>query len=250
MIRRYNYTKRVRISGSRVKVTVRDAAVMSFDAEINVGDLGLPDDANLVLVANSLNRAQRFHYGQVGNVKQPADRRLTEMSVIPHFRFLVVESSGSGRLLAIADNIRPKPASVNGNDGLQSLLWVREADIGDQVWRLNFSGHTTLELNRSIPRISETVRSDKRFRSLVIPEAFRSILRQMLLVNEYDPDDHEGEYDWADWIAMIRAFQPEEIPSGDDRESAALNQWIEDTVSLFAKDRFNAADLYQSAAGL
>ena len=249
MIRRYNYTRRKAIPRANISVTLHEGAPMSFDAEISLDGLNLPEDAELTLVANRNSRAQRFPYGRVNAIAQPDDRTLTEIAGVPSFRLLVVESSGSGRLLAVADRITPRRApDENGDDGLQSLLWVQEADIGDEVWRMDFAEHTMLYLNRNIPNISEAVRYDEKFRALIVPEAFRAILKRMLLVAKYDPDDADGE--WADWVRIIEAFQPAPIPQtdGDNSENMEdIDGWIEETVALFVNDRFNAAEMYRRA---
>ena len=249
MIRRYNYTSRKAIPRSNVAVTLHEGTPMSFDAEISLGGLDLPEDAELTLVANRNARAQRFTYGRVGDIRQPEDRTLTAIAGVPSFRLLVVESGGSGRLLAVAHRIAPRRAPDENDDGgLQSLLWVREADIGDEVWRMDFAEHPMLYLNRNIPGISEAVRSDEKFRSLIVPEAFRSILKRMTMVDKYDPEDADGQ--WADWVRIVQDFQPTPIPQtdGDDSENMEdIDVWIEETVALFVNDRFNAAEMYRRA---
>ena len=246
MIRRYNYTSRKKIERGMISVTLHDGEPATFEAEISLDGLNLPEDADLTLVANRAARAQRFQYGKVGAIVQPEDRTLTEIGGVPSFRLLVVEAGGSGRLLAVADRISPRRADGD-DDGLQSLLWVQEADIGDEVWRMNFSegDPPMLYLNQNIPGISEAVRSDEKFRSLIVPEAFRSILQRMILVEKYDPED--GELHWADWIRIVQDFQPTPIPQmSDDTESnESIDGWIDETVELFVNDRFNASELYR-----
>ena len=242
MIRRYNYTSRKRIERRMVSVTLHDGEPMSFDAEIDLDGMDLPGDADLTLVAHRAARAQRFPYGKVGVVVQPEDRMLTEIGGVPSFRLLVVEADGSGRLLAVANQITPRRASVDDEgDGLQSLLWVKEDDLGDQVWKMVFDEFPMLYLNERIPNINDAVRTDEKFRALIVPEVFRSILERMLIVDKYDPEDGEGP--WADWVAVVSDFQPAPFPQTDDL--AETDEWIEDTVALFVKDRFNAAEIYQ-----
>ena len=244
MIRRYNYTSRKRIPRDKVKVILHEGNPSSFDAEISLDGLGLPDDADLILVANRISRAQRFRYGPVGAIAPPADRTLTEISGTPSFRLLVVESGGSGRLLGVANQIPISRAEADDGDGLQSLLWVQEADIGDEVWRTDFAEHPTLYLNRNIPDISAAVRSDEKFRSLIVPEVFRSLLKHMLLVDGYYPEDGDGK--WADWVTLVKTFQLNDIPEpGADDYQASADDWISETVTLFMKDRFNAAEMYR-----
>lgn len=242
MIRRFNYTQRRRIEQRRINIELSetdDDTPMSFSAELDLSGMGLPSDALVVVIANRDRSAMRFNWGTVADSTPPQDCSLTEIPSNPIFRVMVLASDGSGRLLALADRIKPKRGS-----GQESLLWLQEEDLGKEVWRLDFAdGNPTMLVNRNIPGISAAVREDEAFRSLVIPEALRAILTRALIVEEYDIDDDEGS--WSEWIGFVQNFYDEEFPSiSDDEDATEKTEWIEGAVEAFTEKRFHASDQY------
>ena len=242
MIRRFNYTQRRRIELRRINIELRetdDDTPMSFSAELDLSGMGLPSDAQVVVIANRDRSAMRFNWGTVANPTPPQDCSLTEIPSNPVFRVMILASDGSGRLLALADRVKPKRGSEQ-----ESLLWLQEEDLGKEVWRLDFAdGNPTMLVNKNIPGISAAVREDDAFRSLVIPEALRAILTRALIVEEYDLDDNEGN--WSEWVGFVRNFYKEEIPSiPDDEDATEKIDWIEGVVEAFTAQRFHASDQY------
>ena len=242
MIRRFNYTQRKRIEQQRISIELHeDETPFTFSAELNLDGMGLPPDALLVIIANRDRVAMRFDWGTVAKPAPPQDCRLTDIASNPSFRVMALAADGSGRLLALADGIKPKRGRVN-----VSLLWMQEEDLGKEVWRLDFAdGNPTMLVNKNIPGISAAVREDEAFRALVFPEALRSILTRALIVEDYAIDDDEGS--WADWIGFVRDFYGEDLPAAspdDDGDDTAIAKWIEDAVNAFTTKRFHASDQY------
>ena len=242
MIRRFNYTQRKRIDKSRIQIELfesDDDSPTTFSAYINLGDMGLPQDALIAVIAYRGQVAMRFDWGTVANSMHPPDTELTQISSNPSFRVMALAPDGSGRLLALADRIKPKR-----NNSPDSLLWLQEADLGKEVWRINYGdGNPTMLVNKNIPGISVAAREDAAFRSLVIPEALRSILTRAIIVDDCDPDDADG--DWSDWMGFVQSFYSEEFPtSSDDSNDAEKADWIEGAVEVFAEQRFRASDQY------
>ena len=242
MIRRFNYTQRRRIEQRRVNIELRetdDDTPMSFSAELDLSGMDLPPDALVVIIANRDRVAMRFDWGTVANPAPPQDYSLTEIPSNPVFRVMILVPDGSGRLLALADRVKPKRGSAQ-----ESLLWLQEEDLGKEVWRLDFGdGNPTMLVNRNIPNISSAVREDDSFRSLVIPEALRAILTRALIVEDYDVEDDEGS--WSEWIGFVRNFYDEEFPSiSDDEDTTEKMEWIEGVVGAFTEQRFHASDQY------
>ena len=156
-------------------------------------------------------------------------------------------ADGSGRLLALANSIKARQAGR-----ADSLLWLEETDLGQEVWRLDFGEHDTptMFVNKNIPRISDVASKDHAFRSLVVPEALRSILTRALIVDEYDDDDDASK--WDEWLAFVREFYKETIPGASDdkdKEAAARREWIDEAVKAFADKRFHASDQYSTTRG-
>ena len=158
---------------------------------------------------------------------------------------MVVASDGSSRLMGLADNIRPQRADSDA----ESLLWMEEAELGKEVWRLDFgdSDNPTMFVNKNIRGISETVRQDEAFRALVIPQALRSILTRAVIVDECDPDDDAGR--WSEWLSFVGEFHEEGLASVSNEpesDAEAKTEWIERAVMAFAEKRFHASDQYST----
>ena len=140
MIRRLNYTQRKRIQQHRISIELHETDEdnpLTFSANIDLGGMGLPSDALVVIIANRDRVAMRFDWGTVVSPNPPLDCRLTDISSNPIFRVMVLAPDGSGRLLALADRIKPKQGNTSA-----SLLWLQEEDLGKEVWRLDFAEET------------------------------------------------------------------------------------------------------------
>ena len=183
MIRRLNYTHRKRIQQHRISIELHetdDDSLFTFTADLNLQGMGLPSDALVVIIANRGNVAIRFDWGTVAKLSPPQDCRLIGIASNPSFRVMALAPDGSGRLLALAERVKPKRGSTSS-----SLLWLQEEDLGKEVWRLDFADdNPTMLVNKNIPGISVAVREDDTFRALVIPEVLRAILTRALIVEE------------------------------------------------------------------
>ena len=251
MIRRFNYTRRRRIEQWRVGVEIYDTDDPGgawFSASLDLDDMELPIDARVTIEAKRSRVSQRFDWGTVED-PQPVDvAQLSGMPPNPSFRVMVVASDGSNRLLALADNIKPKQA----DSGSESLLWMEEVELGKEVWRLEFgeSDNPTMFVNSNIRGMSETARQDEAFRALVIPQVLRSILTRAVVVDDCDPDDDAGQ--WGEWLAFVREFCDEDLTtiSGDSESDAeAKLDWIDSAVRAFAEKKFHASDQYAATRG-
>ena len=249
---RLNSTGRRRITRNHAQVSVRapegdDPAI--FDASLDLSSYGFPDDARVRVEAWRSNAVQRWDYGTAGALEPPSDedRQLTDVPASAQFRVIVVAGDGSGLLLGHAPNIRPVLPR-------RSLLPVRESDeLGDEVWRVDFGDgmdRPELLINPSVEGISEIVRSDEAFRSLVMPDVLRTILAHVVLVERQDPNDDEGP--WGGWFEIARALLPDEEPphlqhqGTTDAEIADANRWVDRVVAAFADVRLDAADAYNN----
>ena len=243
MIRRFNYTQRRRIEQRRISIELHETDngnPLTFSAELNLEGMGLPADALVVVIANRDRVTRRFDWGTIADSTPPQDCRLTDILYNPVFRVMVLAPDGSGRLLALADRIRPKRGSTDN-----SLLWLQEEDLGKEVWRIDFAdGNPTMLVNKNIPGISTAVREDEAFRALVIPEALRAILTRALIVEGNDFDDDEGR--WSPWVGFVRNFYDEEFPTTSDEngDDMAKAEWVQGAVEAFTSRRFHASDQY------
>ena len=254
MKRRFNRTGRISIPLNRARVSIRESdngAPPTFDLDLDLGGLGFPSDSVVRVEAWRGNSVQRWQYGTVAALTPPNDsqRRLTEVSGSSRFRVMVVAGDGSGLLLGHAHNIRPARA-------IGSLLPIRETkEIGDEIWRVDFGddgiGTPELLLNADIGGISQIVRGDAAFRTLVMPAVFRMILAHIVLIVRQDPEDLENPL--QGWFDLAQDLVPEEdIPYGGEYGEEFVQtamQWIDRVVEAFAQFSLNdAAETYDSAA--
>lgn len=250
---RLNSTGRKRVTQNHAQVSIRAAEAHEapiFDIRLDLSSYGFPDDARVRVEAWRSNAVQRWHYGSVGTPRPPSDqeRRLTDVPTSAQFRVIVVAGDGSGLLLGHAPNIRPVLPR-------KSLLPVRESDeLGEEVWRVDFGDgmdQPELLVNRTVEGISEIVRGDEEFRSLVMPDVLRTILTHVVLVVRQDPDDNESP--WEGWFLIARSLVSDQEPPAlpyhrsTDDDIAEANKWIDRVVVAFADKRLDAADSYGNA---
>lgn len=243
MISRINRTGRRRIHLRDIALQLREAERQEapiFDLDLRLDDYDFPPEARVRVEAWRGNASQRWDFGTVGRLAPPpeSDRRLTDLPAGVRFRVFVVAADESGKLLGHAPAIRPKLP-------LNSLLPLEEADLGAEVWRVQFDGedaNPVLLVNGNIPGISEAVRHDPTFRSLVIPEVFRTILTRMVLIDRPDWNDPDGP--WEDWFKTACAYlpnvEPVQLPADGRLESAKVedaNRWIDAVVGHLPKGR-------------
>lgn len=253
MISRINRTGRKRIHRRDIDLDLRSAErgeAPIFDLTLRLADYRFPAEARVRVEAARGNASQRWDYGTVGYRTPPPDeeRRLTEVPAGASFRVFVVAADGSGKLLGHAPNLKPVLP-------LDSRLPLEESDeIGEEVWRVEFDGddgNPVLKVNANIPGISESVRRDPAFRSLVMPEVFRTILTRMVLIDRAPPDDPDER--WADWFGIARAYLPDREPPhlggprDADRDDDEAREWIDAVVGAMAKRPLDAANAYREA---
>ena len=247
MIRRFNYTRRKRIEHQKVTIALQETGAGSpptFTATLDLAELELPPDARLVITARRGRAAMRFDWGTAGAPTPPPDCRLSAELDNPSFR--VMAQDDTGRILAMADRINPQRAG-----GQDSMLYLKEEELGQEVWRLDFSGagKPTLLVNREIAGISAAMRHDDALRGLVLPEVLRAVLSRALIVDAAAPDDTEG--DWSNWLDFVGSFHSTAdypgIDSAGHRDKSEVSNWIDAAVDTFTRERFRASELYSKA---
>lgn len=243
MIRRLNYTgrRRIRHEDIGIRIPANGDGVPSVDATLSLAGYRLPADARVFIEAYRQTAWQRFDYGTVGELRPPPDRRLSDFGSADGilFRVKVVEASAAGgdnrpaRILAHAESIRPRVVKEHEK---RSLLAIDSGDFRDEVWRLEFdeSGPPVLKVSRHLVVPDwRSLPATREFVTLALPEIFRSILKQIVLVEQYT--DLEDTADWrAQWLGFAARLpgvtgRPP-LPDEGDAE-----QWIDDTVAAFCR---------------
>ena len=250
MIRRFNYTDRKRITHDLVEIRIKEPEAdgpASFTANLRLNDLELPPTAPVTIEAYRGRAAARFRWGSVGEPNPPPDRRLLNLPDAPLFRVKVSDPDGSGKLLAMANHIRPRP-----EERKSSLIALTvDQNLGKEVWRVHFGdgdNEPTLYVNGAIQGIQHAVLHDGAFRALVMPEVLRVVLVNALIVQDIDMEDDGAQ--WGPLLGFARSLH-NELPtaSEEDLERPARMKWIDEVISAFTKKLFQASDLYASVLG-
>ncbi|MBL7701089.1 MAG: hypothetical protein JNM14_02470 [Ferruginibacter sp.] len=242
MIRRFNYTDRIKIPRNRIDVALfKDNEGKYFRAKIDLAGLKFPATARVFVEPNYKSVYQRFDFGTVGDLKEPASTRLTELpeTELVNFDISVVdESEKVGLLLGKARGI---PVSTNDlpNDRIP-LLYVNPVDLKDQFWKLTFDSsednRPVLEINNRIPELYEMAKNDFKFISLVYPAAFRIVLTRIV---EEDDFDFEEDHWISQWLKFIDSVLGIKYFPETDNESGSLTpeqeEWIDDCVNAYCK---------------
>ena len=268
MIRRFNSTGRVSIPRTHANVTLRRLesggprgggtpdggtsgggasgdgdAQWCFDLKLDLDRFGFPDDARVRVEAWRSSASQRWDWGTIGALDPPDEsgRLLVDVPETCQFRVSVIAAGDSGLLLGLADKLRPRLP-------VESLLPLVPADLGGEVWRLDYGQGddlVVLKVADGLPDFSGTVRGDPVFRGLVMPQVLRSILERALLVEREDPSDREGR--WSPWFNLSRDILPTRDPpvvgfDAQDDQIARADQWIDEVVAAFSAQRVRALD--------
>ena len=256
MIREFNYTQRRRIESRHLQIELVEPngdGLHSFNVDLDLEELQLPSDAPLVVEASRGSSVMRFPWGTAGQPIAPANQELTDVPLVPSFRVMALAPDDSRRILALANQVKPRWERAQA-PGASELLYLLEEDLGQEVWRLDLSEGEeipVLKVNKSIDGISRIVRQDPIFRSLVFPEVVRSVLTKALVIEQAEPGD-EGGY-WYGWLGFVSQFYSAECPvsshseANEDNRLEALQEWINGTVEAFTQHRFNASNIYAGA---
>lgn len=239
MIKRVNFTGRRRIPRDRVHIEVFDGKPRRFNATINLTDSELLPHAAVFLEAMCAgsNVVERFVCGEVGDLKPLQNRALEEVEGENVFFTLKVvdRTERFGRILGLAENIRPERAGKQTAAGRRGILPIEPKDLGEELWRLEFRDHDVfLLVNKDIPGLVDRARSDPTFFSLVYPEVVRRVLREAF---EQGVEIDEEDDRWPImWLRFGKGLHPigEAPPTGREQQDE-WDEWIDDVVKSFSE---------------
>ena len=242
MIRRFNYTNRVKIPRSRIDVSLfKDNEGKYFKAKVNLEGLNLPPDAQVYIEANYKGIYQRFYFGSVTHFKEPETTHLSELpeTELAYFDISIVdEQNNVGLLLGKAKGI------AVSTDGLQNdrlpLLYVNPTDLKNKFWKLTFDssddGRPTLEINKNIPEISEMAKNDIKFISLVYPAAFRGVLIKIIEEGDFDTSPDSWIAQWLKFLSIVLGIKSHpETESENGVLTVEQENWIDECVNEYCK---------------
>lgn len=241
MIRRFNYTERIKIPRGRVNIALlKDKDGKYFKANIDFEGLKFPADAKVFIEPNYKGVYQRFDFGTVGAIKEPSDTRLTELpeTELAYFDISVVdESEKVGLLLGKARGI---PVSTNDqpNDRIP-LLYVNPTDLKNQFWKLTFDpsdDRPVLEVNNRIPELYEMAKNDPKFISLVYPIAFRGVITKIVEEGEFENEDEHWTSQWLKFVDHVLGIKSRpELDNEDNTLTPQQEEWIDECVNEYCK---------------
>jgi hypothetical protein len=251
MIKRVNFTGRRRIARDRVDISVYDGQPRTFDANIDLDGLEMLPHAAVFVEATCAGSTvvQRFQFGEVGGIVAPQARRLDELDGENVFFTLKVvdRTERFGRILGIAEHIRPQRAGKQTVAGRRGILAIEPVDtLGQQLWRLELGAHDViLQVNRSVPGLVDRARSDPLFYAVVYPEVVRHVLRSAIEEN-VDPEEDDDRWPVL-WLRFGKNLHPgRENPPKPDDSDEDQEEWVERVVEEFCqahafRDKFLAA---------
>lgn len=232
MIRRINFTGRIKIPSKMVKITLtrRGKDIHSFNSTIDLSELDLPENGKVYVEAYQRSVIRRYDFGTVKEIEaqEPTELDFFENPEQLQFKIKVVDDEG--KILAKTKPIRPE---IEGRK--TPLLSVKPDDeIGKELWFLDFEDEPLLLLNRKISGI-ESIAYESQFRQYTCPSILREILTQMIFVGKI------GSLEWHDkWLKFVKKITPqEEIPEILDHEdtrfnSQEVNRWIKKAARRFS----------------
>lgn len=262
MIRRFNYTDRLRLSSNEIQILVweHEDRPSTFDFGFTPPDqLAGNSSATVWVEAYSGPLQMRFPYGHPRHLQKPPSTALSRFrpgeKVL--FRVKVVdESDPFRRILAWADQVRPVTPEEQAA-GRRSILPVERAPLGDRVWWLDWRENTpVLQVNESItePRnITQMARMDPEFISLVYPAVVRQILHTLVLTEEVLPVDDDDGHDWIRLAETQLHAGPLPADTGPRSENIERREWVERAVNGFcsvwsARDKYREMKLEEANA--
>lgn len=221
MKRRLNSTGRQKILAENIALRViEDQGVPErFEANLaGLASLGLDRDARVIVEAYAKTSSMRFDFGTVGLIRAPSDTSLVEIDrgAAVLFRVKVIDvSKVPGRLLAASGPVRPKDES--DDDDRKSLLPMREADLGQEIWRIDVNAKPILLINRAVPDLAQRLVTDPILQGAIFPVVIREVLTAIL--SGSIPDDEEWLPDWvAFFTELIGEPFSTDIGEADDTE--------------------------------
>ncbi len=212
----------------------------SFTATLDLSDLGLSEDAKIYIEPYYQSSFMRFAFGTVGNLVQPESTLLTDIpsTSIVRFRVKVVDESHKlGRIIRLADKIKPKNLDEDSGNRLSILHIDWDKDLDQEIFRVTFpeNDFPRLEINKKIENAKEILKSDLMFRSLVFPVIVKEVATKIAAT--WDEEFNDGDDSWQSrWLEFIRIYLHVNIDIDfNDKEEDEINYWIEEVVAAFCR---------------
>ncbi len=234
-VRRLNYTGRRRIRQVDARITLEEGDEPRFSADLQLAEYSFEDSARVFVEAYRQTTWMRFDFGTVGELRVPPDCRLSEFDTSDAVLFRVRVTSDADRhgvLLAEADRIRPRRPDTEEDNRVPLLPVKPDGDLGDEVFRVDFSDRPLLLVNSRLGDFRAVARNPV-FASLTYPAAMREILTRIIRMDQHL--DTEDAVDWRSRWLRFATMLPgvSELPPHHDDES--VDDWIQEAVGAFCR---------------
>jgi len=229
---RLNFTGRKRIPREQIRVGINGSGSTAVvGATFDLGSMGFPDTARVVLEAQAGWTVQRFEWGTVAHPVEPDARTLTEFSSTSGLLFrlkVIATGDNDGRLLGVADKI--KPTGDLDQAAQQSFVVVRPQDLGDRVWKLEFDESQPLLLVNNKLQDHHDFLKRRDVAALILPEVLHRILDRAIELGE----DDDAADAWANMVIRLgERLAGRTAPDSDDKDE--VERWIDEAISAFSR---------------
>lgn len=232
---RINFTGRRRITRKLVdlQLTSTDGTPRLNLVRLDLADLGLPEDAPVVVEAYRRSNYTRLDAGTVGALDLPRNEPLPEFesATEPLFRIKVVGAGEEeGKLLAVADQLRAHvPDEEEGPQA--SLLSVAPNDLGQRLWKLDLTDDNPQILVNNRIADWKGFASTPEFQAFVLPEVLRQVTQWVIEGLDEDIDDEETPR--AMWMRLMADTLGRDPRDTRDMDPTDVDFWIDTTVNEF-----------------
>lgn len=235
MSRRINFTGRKRIHRSDLGVMLErtENSLGVTVTKLELDALALPHSANIFLEIYHQTFHHRIHCGTVGSPSVPTRSEIDDFAApeLLKCRVLIVNDDAGedrGKVLAQADRV---PVSVLGGAGpSRGLLPVGPDDLGNLLWRMNFTDGPTLLINDTTDW--RALSKSDWFRSLVYPEALRRIYLWTIVQLREGADGDDSLEDWVQYFDLRLQIKVREDANDADADIESL---ADEAVTRFAE---------------
>lgn len=225
---RNNPTSLKEIDRKRIVIRVEaNGGARSFNlARLDLSGMGIDPSCKVICIARSGKTSKRFSLGTVDYL----DRKsflIDDLDSSEPVRFrILVREVGNPRLIASAENL--KPHSDEDAEG-ESLIPVEPVSLGQLLWKLEVTGEgPVLKVNAKVFPHAAVAQNDIYFSTLVLPEAFRNVLDEIVRSPEGLDDETDWMWPWGDWLENVGAGRPPESSS-----DAEMEEWKEGAIEAF-----------------
>jgi hypothetical protein len=198
--------------------------------------MDLPPEASVCLEIARRTQVQRFGLGTVARPSRLVDVPLAGFDDPDGVLGRIKVTSGAptpGRLLAVADKLRPVSSPSNEPGGRPLLRFRSDDGLGQLPWMLDLSdGDPVVVLNNKLGDWHAAASSEP-FVALVYPEVLRQIA-VWIGTSVAGGDDVEGPL--ADWVGFARQIGHDPMTLGQDADDDAIRAWANLVASRFAAE--------------